>query len=265
MRGVRKTCGESAAASLREVRGRHTPGAGVLDAGADARKIEVRRLLSFPGDCRFARPQRHLCGLQVARDSVIPSGPCAQASPRSSTISISGFRSAALDGRMNFICRKAAAEKRRGFLAVQPEAARKECAGHARIVYLRIVCLNGTFARIRVRASRAPFGAPSPCPALATDRLSVAPQVFVSFLDGVRVAGACTTTRRGGFGRLERRIRTRRAASAPSREGEADSLRQGRPAEKWRELLATYLGNWWRKDKVQCTTPLSRLNNCEFG
>jgi len=231
MRGVRKTCGESAAASLREVRGRHTPDAGVLDAGADARKIEVRRLLSFPGDCRFARPQRHLCGLQVARDSVIPSGPCAQASPRSSTISISGFRSAALDGRMNFICRKAAAEKRRGFLAVQPEAARKECAGRARIVYL-----SSAFARIRVRASRAPFGASSPCPALATDRLSVAPQVFVSFLDGVRVAGACTTTRRGGFGRLERRIRTRRAASAPSPEGKADGLGQDRPAEKWREL-----------------------------
>lgn len=64
MRGVRKTCGESAAASLWEVCGRHTPDAGVLDAGADARKIEVRRLLSFPGDCRFAHPSAISAGFK---------------------------------------------------------------------------------------------------------------------------------------------------------------------------------------------------------
>lgn len=54
---------------------------------------------------------------------------------------------------------------------------------------------------------------------------------LLSCLDGGRVAGACTTGR-GEFGCLARRIRRRRAASAPSPKGKAGNRGQDLRAEK---------------------------------
>gem|GEM_PF-2034798 len=70
--------------------------------------------------------------------------------------------------------------------------------------------------------------------------LSMAPEVFAPFLGGARVAGACTTGR-GEFGQPVCQIRTRRAASAPSPEGNTGNPGQDLRAEKQRELVAICL------------------------